>query len=259
MDKETLVRNLQERIGDSDFGVLSQRTIDSIIEPLLPMFADDASVSDASYELPVNVLKSYIGQYRHDVAEGIRQAQDKIKQKPEVKPDVKQQEDPKPEILPTPPQPDIDTLISEKIKGYFDGLQGEDGILGKLSKDFSDFKHSYEERRKSERESDIKGRLGDYLLGLDSSIDDDDFVLEYTLERFNVDLDEDFETQKSKFKEAYEANYKRINKGRTFTPFEGGAGGESDSTQAFESFLQEKATREEAARANAEAIKSLMI
>lgn len=72
MEKETLIQNLKDRVGENDFSVLSQRTIDSIIDPIMPMFADDEKVTDDTYTLPVNMLRSYIGQYRHDLADGMK-------------------------------------------------------------------------------------------------------------------------------------------------------------------------------------------
>ena len=72
MEKETLIQNLKDRVGENDFSVLSQRTIDSIIDPIMPMFADDSTVTDDTYTLPVNMLRSYIGQYRHDLADGMK-------------------------------------------------------------------------------------------------------------------------------------------------------------------------------------------
>ena len=263
MDKETLVRNLQEKIGDGDFGVLSQRTVDSIIDPLLPMFADDSTINEESFTLPVNLLKSYIGQYRHDVSEGIKKgiAQNAPKQEPVEQAVVEKPVEQK--VVETNHQPtqttDLDTLITDKLNGFLATLSGDDGVLGKLSKEFNAFKVDYETRRTNERIADIKDRLSDFMLSLDSTLADDDFVLEYTLERFDVNLDEDFEAQSTKFKDLYEKNYKRINKGKTFTPMEGGAGGGSDSTQAFNTFIKERADQEAAAQRDAEELKKMLM
>ena len=70
MEKEALIEALKEKVGGNDFGVLSAQSVDALVTPFLPSFADDEKITDDSWVLPVSMFKNFAGQYRHDLAAG---------------------------------------------------------------------------------------------------------------------------------------------------------------------------------------------
>lgn len=75
MEKESLIEGLRSRLGDNAAAV-SDRSYDEIATAALPMFADDDKVTDDTWKVPVQMLSSLVGQYRHDVADGIAKGKD---------------------------------------------------------------------------------------------------------------------------------------------------------------------------------------
>ena len=49
MEKESLIASLKERIGETDFNAISRRSVETIIEPMLPLFADDEKVTEETF------------------------------------------------------------------------------------------------------------------------------------------------------------------------------------------------------------------
>lgn len=70
MEKEALIESLREKVGENDFSVLSEKTIDALVTPFLSSFADDGKITDDTWAMPVAMLKNFVGQYRHDLAAG---------------------------------------------------------------------------------------------------------------------------------------------------------------------------------------------
>jgi hypothetical protein len=68
MEKNLLIQNLKSKAGIDN---LSDRTYDEVATVLLPQFADDEKITDESWNLPIQMLKSMSGQLRHEVADGI--------------------------------------------------------------------------------------------------------------------------------------------------------------------------------------------
>ena len=68
MEKNLLIQNLKSKAGVDN---LSDRTFDEVATLVLPQFAEDDKITEESYTMPLQMLKTMSGQLRHDVAEGI--------------------------------------------------------------------------------------------------------------------------------------------------------------------------------------------
>ena len=68
MEKNLLIQNLKSKAGVDN---LSDRTYDEVATLFLSQFADDEKVTEETYSIPLQMLKTMSGQLRHDVADGI--------------------------------------------------------------------------------------------------------------------------------------------------------------------------------------------
>lgn len=283
MEKETLIQNLKSRIGEADFGTLSERTIDSIIVPLLPQFADDEKVTEESYTFPVTLLKSFVGQYRHDLAEGIKgakgtweneqkTAREKAvseaveafktqweKEHPATKPkDGNGGGEEKKEDKDTV---DIDAKVQEALDKALQSLTGEDGVIGKLNSNVEKFLLKQEEREKAATSAEKRSSLLAYLKGLDG-LDEDDIVIENVMLKIDFGTDETIDDLRHKAKPLYEKAFKKnITDRGGAQPFTGGAGGNAggSSDAEFKKFLEEQKKIAEEAAKSSEALRSKMV
>lgn len=69
MEQEKILSSLTERLGETQF---SERTLNAYIDS--HPVAEGAEPDEAYFESAANFFKSLEGQYRHDVAEGIKKA-----------------------------------------------------------------------------------------------------------------------------------------------------------------------------------------
>lgn len=90
MEKETLLTGFNERLGNPDANGMydqvgvSQRTLETYVDGLLPTIADDAEVNDTFWERHVNFLKAMGGQLRHEKAEFAKNYKPKAATPPQV-------------------------------------------------------------------------------------------------------------------------------------------------------------------------------
>ena len=159
---------------------------------------------------------------------------------------------------PTPVSaPDITKLVSEQVQAQVDVLMGDDGALGKLSKQLSDYLKVQAAKEKAAAEADARSKVRAYLIG--RGVDEDDFALEYTLEKLVVDANADIAALKVQAEKDYESYYKKIHRGDGASPFAGGVGGSQDSNKDFQDYIKAKqATAEQEAR-DAEELRKHMI
>lgn len=68
MEKELFLATLKGKAGVEN---LSDRSIEEVAALFLPQFQDDEKITDESWNLPVQTLKTMSGQLRHDTSEGI--------------------------------------------------------------------------------------------------------------------------------------------------------------------------------------------
>jgi hypothetical protein len=271
MEKETLIQNLKAKVGEDDFSVLSQRSIDSIIDPILPLFSDDEKVTDETYTLPVNMLKSYIGQYRHDIAEGIKsgktaweQERQKVQAKAiedavssartkweaELNPksqDTTVEEDPKP-VIPT-----ADEITAKVIST----LTGNDGALGKMNATLTDFINTYNQRQRMETVEALRSSLRTYLI--DELGADREPVVNLAIAETKIPDNVNIEQLKTDVKNRYEARYKEFYGDMSAGGKNGAFGGAEDSVDAFNSFIKERQQLDADAKRDADAISKMLM
>lgn len=267
MEKESLISSLKERIGENDFNAISRRSVETIIEPLLPMFADDEKVTEETYALPVALLKSFIGQSRHDIAAGIKSEKERYEAEKEkavkdaveaYKNSLEKDKDKGGEKEKkgegAKQTDDIDSIIEDKFKSLLESLTGEEGAIGKLNNSLNTFINEYNERRKAEKVSDIQARIRENLQGLGET---NVKLINLAIKEVDFDGDKDFDTLLKEVKAEYESLFKEFY-GDGVRPFAGGAGGESSST-SFKSYIERQQKLAEQQAKDAEALQKKMI
>ena len=264
MEKESLINSLKERIGENDFNAISRRSVETIIEPLLPMFADDEKVTDETYALPVALLKSFIGQSRHDIAEGIKSEKARLEADRQKTIDAAieaaklewskknaQNDDPKADPKPASQEPaDINAIIERK----FEALMSKDGALGKLTEGFNTFINDYNKRRTEETEASLRQRIAK---GLEDMGADKGKVIELALRDLKFDSEKSYDDLFKEAKDGYEALYKELYANGPM-PFAGGSG-EKDSDAGFQAYLKRKQEQADRQEKDAEALRTKMM
>lgn len=265
MEKESLISSLRERIGENDFNAISRRSVETIIEPLLPMFADDEKVTEETYALPVALLKSFIGQSRHDIAEGIKSEKSRLEAERQKVIDAaveaarlewgkknEPQGDPKPGASADPVQgaDDINALIEKK----FEALMSKDGALGKLTDGFNTFIDDYNRRRTEEAEAALRQRITRGLEGMGA---DSSKVIELALRDLKIDGKKTYDDLFKEAKDIYESLYKDLYANGPM-PFAGGSG-KKDSDAGFQSYLKRKQEQADRQQEDAKALRTKMM
>jgi hypothetical protein len=268
MEKElfqsTLLEKAKAANNNAPIDNLSERTITEVVNLFLPQFADDTKITDESWNLPVQMVKTLSGQLRHDTSAGINafktqfEATNKTAQekaiadavaaaKAEWEKNHPTKEPPKNE--PPKQEPDIEKLVADKVGEALKGLTGEDSEFGKLSKQFGDFLKKQAEREKATTEAGVRAEVRGYLIG--RGVEEDDFALEYTLEKLVIGDNPDVNALKTKAEKDYEANYKKIHKGDGAQPFAGGGGNGGSVANEINEWAKKRegAAAEEAAAA----------
>lgn len=184
MEKESLIEGLRSRLGDNATAV-SDRSYDEIATAALPMFADDDKVTDDTWKVPVQMLSSLVGQYRHDVADGIAKGKDTwtaeqgeankkavaeavAKAKAEWEASLKGKADgaaAKAEGNDGKKNTNLDIL--EQVKSLLaennKQLLSADGAIGKLTSSVNGFMENYNKQQKENLESGIRKQIADCL------------------------------------------------------------------------------------------------
>ena len=270
MEKEALISALKEKTQVEN---LSERTIDEVAAMFLPMFADDEKITDETWKLPVQMVKTMSGQLRHDLSGGINDFKAKFEadnkdtqqkaidaaiaaakaewEKNNKTPDPKDKPDPKNEA-------DIDQKIADALGKAMAGLTGEEGALGKLSKQFSDYLTQQAEKEKEQSIASVRSQIRDYLIG--RGVEEDDYALEITLEKLAIGEKPDVEALKAKAEKDYESIYGRMHKGEGGNPLKGGGGGgPTDSNAEFKKFIEERKQQAEKEAKDAEELRKSMM
>lgn len=269
MEKEALISALKEKAQVDN---LSERSIDEVATLFLPQFAEDEKITDDTWKIPVQMVKTMSGQLRHDLSGGIndfkaqfekdnKDAQAKAiadaiaaakaeweKNNPKPEPKKEQKKD----------EPDVDQKIADALAKAMSGLTGENGALGKLSKQFSDYMEQVAEEKKTQNIANVREQIKDYLIG--RGVDEDDYALEICLEKLEIGEKPDVSSLKTKAEKDYEAIYKRMHKGDGAQPFKGGAGGGgTDSNAEFQNFIKERQAAAAQEAKDAEELKKHMM
>lgn len=277
MEKELFQTTLMEKAkaanNNSPIDNLSERTISEVVNMFLPSFADDTKITDESWKVPVEMVKTMSGQLRHDMSGGIAafKTQFETEQKAQMEKDKQAAIDAfKAEWEKnhqtttttstqetTKTEPDIDKKIADAMAKAMEGLTGEEGALGKLSKQFSDYLKTQAEKEKAATEADVRSQVREYLI--DRGVDEDDFALEYTLEKLVIGENPDVNALKTKAEKDYEAYYKKIHKNDGAQPFAGGGGGNDNPNADFQNYIKEKQALAAQEAKDAEALRKDMM
>lgn len=256
MEKTALIQQFRTRIGEDDAKVISDKTFDGIADTVLPLFADDSKITDETWLLPVNMLKQYAGQKRHDEAEFSQKFKTDYATQHEA--DVlKRIEDEKNKALEeykkTHPEKKDEgggsgtggnEDIDKKIEERFQALLGKDSEFGKLSAGMADFLKSQAAREKTEVKNTVRGGLIDYLTGLEKEARKGSDIpveiknlIEDAATYIDYGDDPKLEDLKSVVKAKYESEYKRRypNGGQPFGGSSSGGGGDEGNA-----FVKEK-------------------
>lgn len=254
MEKETLIQELKTRSGETG---LSDKTFEDVASAILPTFADDASITDDSWSLPVAMLKTAGGQLRHEQAEWIKkqQASFEANKKEAIDGAKKLWEDewkknhpgnkPKEELNPTD---DVRKLIADEMAK----LTGADGAIGRLSATMQSFLDGAKKREEAEKISSIKKELREYLVGKNAT---KDAVIDLAIEKLEVGGEPNPTELKAKVEADYEKLYKQFY-GDGSLPFSGDGGSGEDGSKSMREYLKRKHAEAEEATKRQQALKA---
>ena len=261
MEKNLLIQNLKSKAGIDN---LSDRTYDEVATVLLPQFAEDEKITDESWNLPIQMLKSISGQLRHEVADGItkgksqweteqKNAQQKAiddavaaakaeweKNNPQNQQQNQQQQNQE-------NQQNIDDKLAEFEKNLLAKMTGDDSAFGKLSKQFTDYMAKTEQEKKDAAVNKIREDLKSYLL--DVRLADREPVVNLAIKELEIDEKSDFDKLKIDVEKTYEKLYKDFYGDSGSGPYAGGAGGGANTNKEFEDFIKQRKAEAEAAAA----------
>lgn len=269
MEKESLISALKERIGEPDFAAISRRSIETIIEPMMPMFADDEKVTEDTYAIPVAVLKSFIGQSRHDIAEGVKAEKSRFEAEKDkaVKDAVEAYKSSLTSTPSTAPHKtegandDVNAIIEQKMSEMLAGLTGKDGAIGKLTDSLNTFISDYNARQQQEKVENIRERVKSELVELeDSSVKDSidvPFMVDMALRDVDFSQEKDYASLLAESKKRYEFYFQKFGP-KNAAPFAGGAGGETPDA-SFQAYLKGRQAEADRQESDAKALREKMM
>lgn len=243
MEKESLIEGLRSRLGDNA-AVVSDRSYDEIATAALPMFADDDKVTDDTWKVPVQMLSSLVGQYRHDVADGIAKGKDTWAaeqtevQKNAIAEAVKKAkaewEAAQKKNNPEPAKGKGDSGktnddILEQVKNLLaennKQLLADDGAIGKLSKSMNGFVETYNKQQREALEKGIRSQITEYLRGKNATYE---AALSHTVRNLQIGENPDIDMLKMQAEKDYMSMVKDFY-GDGGKPFGGSGSGGSGS------------------------------
>lgn len=260
MEKEALISGFKERLGDNASAV-SDRSYEEIANAALPAFADDSKITDDTWKLPVQMLSTLVGQYRHDVADGITKgktrwaAEADAANKKAIEDGIAafkaQWEKDHPAPKQDPPaqtgEEKRKAEMAEFVKGILAEnnrqLLAEDGAIGKLSKSVTTFMDGYNKRQREAVVGGIRKEVTDYLNGLGATSSP---AVNLAVRQLEIGENPDIDALKLTAKKNYEA----INKdffGDGAKPYGGSGTGGGSGKGIVDDYIKsqsEKASRE---------------
>lgn len=271
MEKEALISALKEKAGVDN---LSERTYDEVATMFLPQFADDEKITEETWKFPLQMVKSMSGQLRHDLSGGISafktqfETDNKAAQEKAIADAIaaakaewekangggnsnqqNQQNN----------QPDIDQKIADAMAKAISGLTGEEGAIGKLSKQLSDYLTQQAEKEKAATEEQMRSELRELVMSFDG-LDEDDVVVENTMLKLNISKDREMSAMKAEAKSIYEKVYKKfVEKHGGGQPFTGGGSSSQNSNTEFQNYIKAKQAEAAQEAKDAEALKKDMM
>lgn len=268
MEKEALIQGFKERLGDNA-SVVSDRSYDEIANVALPSFADDSKITEDTWNLPVQMLNTLVGQYRHDVANGITNAKtqwatendtankkaiedgiaafkaqwekDHLASKQEL-PVQTDEEKHKAEMTEL-----VKNILAENNKQ----LLSDEGVIGKLSKSVTGFMEAYNRQQRSAQLEDIKNQITNYLTDLGATSEP---AVRLAVKQLEIGENPDIDTLKLTAKK----NYETINTeffGDGAKPYRGQTGAGSAGGGIAARYIKEQGERLQKEAQDAEALR----
>lgn len=271
MEKELFLSTLKAKAQVDN---LSDRTYDEVATLWLPQFSDDSKITDESWNLPVQMLKTMSGQLRHDVSLGIASGKSQwendaaVTQRKAVEDAIvaakaeweKNTTKPAHDTKTIDTSKNIEDIVADAVARAMGGLTSEEGVIGKQSKKLEEFIAAFTAKEKAQTEADIRRQIRESLIA--RGVEEDDYALEITMEKLSIGEKPDVAALTAQAEKDYEAIYKRMHKNDGAQPFGGGAGGAGngqDSKAEFERFIQQKQAEMNKEAQDAEELKKLMM
>ena len=270
MEKEALIGELKTRVGENDFGVLSAETVERLVTPFLPSFADDDKITDESWVIPVELFKNYAGQYRHDLAKGAAEMKTRLNKENEntVKSMVeKQMTTFKTEWEKThKPDPagnqggngeeggDSVTKALEEYNKKLFGEDGKGGLIGGQLHATSEFIASSKKAAEAEKISSIRQQLAKYLA--DDLKASREPVINLSVAQLEITPTSNLDELKIQVEKIYEERYKEFY-GDGGKPYGGDSAGGKEEGSPDDDVKKLIEERRKADAAKADKIKSL--
>jgi len=272
MEKNLLIENLKTKAGVDN---LSDRTFDEVATVFLPQFADDEKITDDSYALPIQMLKTMSGQLRHEVADGITkgktqwETEQKTAQQKAIedaiaaakveweKNNPQNQQQQQSQQQQQQQEPSLEEKIATAVAKAMESVTGEEGSIGKLTKRFTDYIAKTEQEKKDAHVNKIREDLKSYLL--DERFADREPVVNLAIKDMEIKEDSDFDKLKIEVEKKYEKLYKDFYGDSGSGPYAGGAGGGTNTNKEFENFIKQRKADAEAAAKEAEELEKHMM
>ena len=252
MEKDILIQNLKEKLGNDTASVISDRTFDGISSLYLDSFKEDEKVTDDTYAPVLAVLKEFAGQKRFDEKaftekykaeyekQHEKEVSDKVtlavakaieeykKEHPEPNPKDKDKDKDKDS------DKDLDAKIADAVAKAIGGLTAEDGAIGKLTGTVNSFISNYNEREKNARDESVRQQLREYLEGRKAN---GQAVIDLVVDRIQIGEKPNLAELKVLAERDYEASYKKFY-GEGAPAF--GGNGNGGGTGGDTSFVKER-------------------
>ena len=233
----TLLDKVKAANNNAQVDNLSDRTISEIVEMFYPSFTDDEKITDDSWKLPVQMIKTMSGQLRHDTSAGINAFKTNFEEESKTT-NQKAIDDAvaafkaqweKDHPTPTPPKPeekpDVTKLVAEQVAEQMKALTGEGSEFQKLSKQFSDYLAAQALKDKAASEEELRKQVLKHVIAFDD-LDEDDAIVENVMLKLDFKGDKTLDDLKNEAKGLYETAFKKyITKHGGAQPFSGGGGG----------------------------------
>lgn len=222
MEKEALIENLKEKVGENDFRVLSEQTVNALVDTFLPSFADDEKITDETWKMPVEVLKNYVGQYRHDLATKATEEKARLerekekavnelveKRLEELKAEwEKAQKNTATEVVPDKNKEVVNEDLEKSIIAKLFGEDGKSGLIGGQLSMTAEFIANSRKTAEAEKISNIKRQLKDYLVKERRASREP--VVNLALENLEITSESNIDEKKIEVEKIYEQRYKEF-------------------------------------------------
>lgn len=248
MEKEALIEALKEKVGENDFSVLSAQSIDALVTPLLPSFADDEKITDDSWILPVSMLKNFAGQYRHDLAAGSEAEKVRLAKENEAvvknlankefekfKAEYEEKHGQKPDGKNNGgDEGQGENAVTKALNEYnikLFGPDGKSGLIGGQLNATSEFIKASQKAAEAEKISSIKQQLKSYLS--DDRGASREPIINLAIGDLEISASSNIDELKLNVEKIYEARYKEFY-GDSGKPFGGNSAGGIDDGEPDE-------------------------